>query len=186
MVSILQAYLFAEVKILFHLIPLDILAYLVENPINNGLPTMCVSGTNPQYLGNGTQELHHIIPWELIHNSNGNMNSTIAAIKEIWHPNDLLENGFPIWKKVKGKTNDFVTGTFETIDDEIVFHGNHPAYTEYVSDQLGKILKENKSNPLAMKKAVQDLTAKLKANIVEAYESGKSLNQAALGWKPLD
>ena len=147
---------------------------------------MCVSGTNPQYLGNGTQELHHIIPWELIHNSNGNMNSTIAAIKEIWHPNDLLENGFPIWKKVKGKTNDFVTGTFETIDDEIIFHGNHPDYTKYVSFELEKILKENKSNPLAMKKAVQDLTAKLKANIVEAYESGKSLNQAALGWKPLD
>ena len=90
----------------------------------------------------------------------------------------MLENGFPIWKKVKGKTNDFVTGTFETIDDEIIFHGNHPKYTEYVRLRLEKIKGDN----LAMKNKVNVLTLELKSMIVEAYNSGQSLNQAAEKW----
>lgn len=100
------------------------------------------------------------------------------TIREIWHPNDLLENGFPIWKKIKSQTNNFVTGTFETIEGEIVFHGYHPEYTKYVKIELNKI----KVDPLAMKKAVQELTINLKKKIVEAYESGLILNNAAAIW----
>ncbi len=118
---------------------------------------------------------HHIIPWELFDKFE------IDAIKKLvekgFHPNQA-ENGMHLWNKIKGKNwaGEVVEGTF---------HGNHPAYTKYVSDELKKISDKFSNNSDELLNEVQNiLIPKLKSEINKAQNliqnnpswAGKTMN----------
>jgi hypothetical protein len=72
---------------------------------------------------------HHIIPWQLFDEFKDP--AIQKLVEKGFHPNQA-ENGMHLLNKINGKN-----WAGEVV--ESTFHGNHPAYTEFVRKQLTKI-----------------------------------------------
>jgi hypothetical protein len=110
-------------------------------------------------LVDNAMEAHHVIPWALRENS-----VVQRAAEAGFHMNDVL-NGIGLKKYSK-----------ELLDG---LHGNHPAYTDYVTSQLTLFAKDmgSKLTPEAAKNYLEKtLIPDLTKKIQEAEKAGENIN----------
>ena len=104
-------------------------------------------------------EAHHIIPWDL-----GTNPVVQKAAKNNFHLN-FFENGIDLTKYSKSLGEGL--------------HGNHPAYTDWVTKQLSEFANDNigYNTKEASNYLLNDLIPLLRKKIADADASGLNLNE---------
>lgn len=112
---------------------------------------------------------HHIIPWELFDKFKDE--AIIKLVEKGFHPNQA-ENGIHLWNKIKGKNwaGEVVEGAF---------HGNHPAYTDFVRESLEEINKRLGGDASAI---LNEVTTELIPTLKELIKTAEKQIQTNPSW----